>query len=430
MKSISRLALVFLDGSNRRFTLERTRIQIGKARESDVWLDHETVSRRHCEIRHERSGYLLRDLGSTNGTRLNGERVREAYLKPGCVLRIGTLEFQVQLQAPSERPAPSERESFGDCVAVSEGMRSVFGVLERAAQSETNVLLTGETGTGKELLARAIHQESPRANGPFVIVDCGAMVGSLFESELFGHVRGAFTGASNDYIGAFERANGGTLFLDELGELPLALQPKLLRVVQDRRLRRVGDSIDRELDIRIISATNRDLSLEVQRGKFREDLFFRLAVLAIGIPPLRERLEDIPVLTKHLLRQIEEDGQPTPQLDRQAIAALGQHHWPGNVRELKNALVRAGLLAQMKSGGTLSFPSAPPRKTEGAFDFAPGVRYRDAKSYFEEKFERSFVAWILDLHDGNISAAARAADMDRKYLHKLAKKHGLHPSDR
>ncbi|MEM7609304.1 MAG: sigma 54-interacting transcriptional regulator [Myxococcota bacterium] len=435
------LALLALSGQRRGDEIQVTgqRIAIGKAEGNDLVLVHDTVSRQHCEIIRDARGFLVRDLQSTNGTLLDGSAVREAYLRPGAVLTVGKVELKVRTVGERVEVLPSEAQHFGDAVGKSLSMRRVFGLLERLAPSDASILLDGETGTGKGLLARAIHAGSRRESGPFIVVDCASVIPNLIESELFGHERGAFSGATDRRLGAFELAAGGTLFLDEVGELPLDLQPKLLRVLQQRTFRRVGGQREQAVDVRVIAATKRNLRVDVQRGKFREDLYFRIAVATAHIPPLRERRPDVPLLVDTLLTRLaNQDGAAPLTLDAGALAALAAHEWPGNVRELHNALARASILARSAGESTLRFRDLPatarlqtaPAEATGSDASAPmrfkaGQSYRDAKAAFEQDFEKRYVAWLLDVHEGNVSAAARAADMDRKYLHKLAKKHGL-----
>jgi transcriptional regulator with GAF, ATPase, and Fis domain len=438
---LPRCAVVVLSGPDRgrETVIDREVFRIGKSPESDLVLDDSTVSRSHCEIVQESRGYLLRDLGSTNGTLLDGSEVREVYLKPGAVITVGKVELKVRPFQERIELLPSDRTQFGEAVGKSLAMRDVFGLLERLAPTDATVLLTGETGTGKDVLARSIHAMSPRRERPFLVVDCGAVVGSLIESELFGHEKGAFTGASAQRQGAFELADGGTLFLDEIGELPLDLQPKLLRALEQRAFRRVGGSREIRVDLRIVAATKRNLKMEVERGKFREDLYFRLAVVPIEVPPLRERREDVPMLSRHLIDVIaKRDGDGNELLlDDAAIDALSAHDWPGNVRELRNVLERAAYMARSSGRGEVRLSDVPlgggpglsqPSDPAALPAFDPDKSYRDTKSEWDEAFERRYVGWLLDRHAGNISAAARAADMDRKYLYKLAKKHGLHPA--
>ena len=433
---LPRCALVLLSGPDRGRdqTIDRELFRIGKSGDNDLVLSDETVSRHHCEILRETRGYLLRDLGSTNGTLLDGAEIREAYLKPGAIITVGKVELKVRPFAERIELLPSDKPRFGEAAGKSVAMREIFGLLERLAPTDATVLLTGETGTGKDVLARSIHGASPRAQRPFLVVDCGAVVGSLIESELFGHEKGSFTGASAQRQGAFELANGGTLFLDEIGELPLDLQPKLLRALEQRSFRRVGGSKEIRVDIRVIAASKRNLKLEVERGKFREDLFFRLAVVPIEVPPLRERREDIPLLIDTLLVALS-DGGPSLTVADDARDALVAHDWPGNVRELRNVLERAAYLARATGETDVRLASVPFAGKPAGWDpsgmpaFDGKKSYRQTKSEWEEVFEKRYVQWLLERNEGNISAAAREADMDRKYLHKLAKKHGLHPSD-
>ena len=436
---LPRCALVILSGDERgrEKIIEGDVFRIGKSRENELVLPDETVSRTHCEILRERRGYLLRDLGSTNGTLLDGAEIKEAWLKPGAVITVGKVELKVRPFAERIELLPSDATRYGEVVGKSLAMREVFGLLERLGPTDATVLIGGETGTGKDVLARSIHALGPRKDGPFVVVDCGAVVGSLIESELFGHEKGAFTGATATRQGAFEIADGGTLFLDEIGELPLDLQPKLLRVLEQRQLRRVGGNENRKVDIRVIAASKRNLKMEVERGKFREDLYFRLAVVPVELPPLRERREDVPILVETLLTLIAEGdrtGATPTRVSDAAVDALKAHDWPGNVRELRNVLERAAYLARATGSDELSLGilpfagrAAPPASEDTIPPFDPQKSYRDTKAEWEALFEKRYVAWLLERADGNISAAARAADMDRKYLHKLARRHGLHP---
>src|SRR5580658_2803706 len=278
------------------------RLRIGKAPDNELVLLDDTVSRHHCELLRADGGVLVRDLGSTNGTRVQGAKVSEAVVQPGAVLQVGEVEIVLRATVRSVEVMPSDKTAFGGVIGQSLAMRSIFGVLERIAPTEATVLLEGETGTGKDVLARAIWQESTRAQGPFVVVDCGAVSYSLLESELFGHERGAFTGAVAARQGAFELADHGTVFLDEIGELPIDVQPKLLRVLETHELRRVGGNKSMKSDVRVLAATKRNLQREVHAGKFREDLYFRLAVVPITVPSLRARREDIPPLVHHILK--------------------------------------------------------------------------------------------------------------------------------
>jgi transcriptional regulator with GAF, ATPase, and Fis domain len=307
-------------------------------------------------------------------------------------------------------------------------MRTIFGVFERIAPTDATVLLEGETGTGKDMLARAIWSSSQRAQKPFIVVDCGAVSYSLIESELFGHERGAFTGAVATRQGAFELADGGTVFLDEIGELPLDVQPKLLRVLETKEYRRVGGNKPLHSNVRVIAATKRDLQREVQGGKFREDLYFRLAVVPVTVPPLRARREDIPLLVQAVMKA---SAAPDLNVTTETMAALAAHDWPGNVRELRNVLERAIYMAQAtgaKDLGVVALPGGS-ATADAAFHFEPEKSYRETRAKYDAEFEKRYVKWLLGRHGGNVSAAAREAKMDRKHLHDMAKKHGLRGSE-
>jgi len=436
---LARCSVVVLNGAQKgtEAQIAGDIFRIGKSPDSDLVLQDASVSRNHCEIVRDAKGFLLRDLGSTNGTLVDGAEVREVYLRAGVVIRVGHVELKVAPYSERIELLPSERDRFGEVAGSSPAMREVFGLMERLAPTDATILIGGETGTGKDALARSIHAASVRAKRPFVVVDCGAVVGTLIESELFGHEKGAFTGAVERRQGAFELATGGTLFLDEIGELPLPLQPKLLRALETRRIRRVGGSQDLPVDIRVIAASNRNLQLEVERGKFREDLYFRLAVVPVRLPPLRERRGDIALLARELVatigRQLDPHAPPLT-MDADIVDALAAHEWPGNVRELRNILERAAYLARAQGEHRISatgLPTTTLATTQavaavGAFD--PADSYRATREKWDNDFERRYLTWLLDRHQGNISAAAREADMDRKHLHKLVKKHGLRES--
>jgi len=337
---------------------------------------------------------------------------------------------------------PSSKERLGAVVGRSRRMRELFAVVEKIAGSGTTVVIEGETGTGKELVAKEIHRLSPRAAGPLMVVDCSAVPQNLIESELFGHEKGAFTGAAMARQGLFELAHGGTLFLDELGELPLDLQPKLLRALEAREIRRVGGTRSMRVDVRIIAATRRDLEQEVASGRFREDLFYRLSVVRLRLPPLREREGDLPALVKHVLERLpanrRDDGRlRLREASREALDALGAYRWPGNVRELSNVIERAVSLSDEAHGDVLEVrglpdvvrgptraapagrapAAAPPPDAEGTF--------KEAKERLLSSFERDYLVTLLRRNLGNISAAARDAAIDRKYFRKLMRKYGL-----
>ncbi|MFN7134571.1 MAG: sigma 54-interacting transcriptional regulator, partial [Myxococcales bacterium] len=334
-----RLNVVSGAGAGREIVSEKERIRIGAHMTNDVVVDDRTASRHHCEVQYTDNGYLLVDLNSTNGTFLDGRRVERAYLSAGASIRVGAtiLTFAPVDETIDVEPEPDGR--LGGMIGQSVKMRQIFGLIKKIAPMDVSVIIQGETGTGKELAARAIHQLSNRRKGPFVVLDCGAIPPNLIESELFGHEKGAFTGAVSSRPGAFERANGGTIFLDELGELRLDLQPKLLRVLENREVRRVGGNSVIEVDVRVVAATNRDLLKEIEEGNFREDLYFRLSVINIQLPPLRARRDDLPYIIRSALNEPEIAAQHgRKRFTPAAMTALMNYHWPGNIRELMNVL--------------------------------------------------------------------------------------------
>ena len=423
------IQVTVLSGSAKGTTLTLgERLCIGKGPDNDLVLSDDTVSRHHCELTRTGGGIRVRDLGSTNGTKVGGARVSEAIVQSGAVLKVGEVEIALRPSGRNVEVLPSDKKWFGAAIGQSLSMRTIFGVLERVARTDATVLLEGETGTGKDVLARALWTESARAQAPFVVVDCGAVSYSLLESELFGHERGAFTGAVASRQGAFETAEGGTVFLDEIGELPLDVQPKLLRVLETREFRRVGGNKILKSDVRVIAATKRNLLREVQAGKFREDLYFRLAVVPVTVPSLRARREDIPMLVGHILKASGVDLKVTDE----TMQGLMAHDWPGNIRELRNVLDRASYLSSRGAGeSTLSIVSLP-ASASGAgdvFHFEPAKSYRETRARYDAEFEKRYVRWLLARHSGNVSAAAREAKMDRKHLHDMAKKHGLREKD-
>jgi len=317
-------------------------VVVGADAPSDVVLQDRSVSRRHCAIRPVAHGFEVSDLGSSNGTFLDGTALDKATITAGAVLRVGQTLLQL---LPEENPIeipPSNQERFGEMVGSSLAMRQVYALLERASGSDVPILLLGESGTGKELGARGIHQASPRLDGPFITFDCGAASEALIESDLFGHVRGAFTGAHAERPGALELAHGGTLFLDEIGDLPLRVQPKLLRLLERGEAARLGSTRMQRFDVRFVAATHRDLREEVARGTFRGDLYYRLAVVEVQLPALRRRLEDVPDLVAAFLV---DQRAPTTVGRCTNLDRLMAYGWPGNVRELRNVVARAVALS-------------------------------------------------------------------------------------
>ncbi len=399
---------------------------IGTDFSTTLRLPDPSVSRRHIELIN-RGGYVrATDLGSTNGSYFEGNRFERLDLGPGSVFRLGETELQVVAPEKNDPIPPSEETSFGRLLGKSRKMREVFAVLERAARTEATVLITGETGTGKEIVAEAIHEESERKTGPFVVVDCASIPSNLIESELFGHVKGAYTNAMTDRMGAFEAADKGTVFLDELGELPPSLQPRLLRVLETRRIKRVGANQFRPIDVRVIAATNRALEDEVRAKRFRSDLYFRLAVIRVNLPPLRERREDIPLLAKAFLRRHAERSDRSLELTPKTIATLTSYDWPGNVRELRNAIDQAASM----SGDGLSLTLGPETKRKvtggksaGGNDVAGDdifeLPYKEARKQALEAFELAYANHVVDLAGGNITKAAEHAQVHRNVLHRI-----------
>ncbi|MEA2696137.1 MAG: hypothetical protein QOI66_408 [Myxococcales bacterium] len=400
--------------------------RIGKAQANDVRLADPSASRFHCVIEWTPRGLLLRDLGSTNGTQVGGCFVQSAYLSPMVPIQIGASTLRLSslerpLGATGLKPAEYDPRILGS----SEAIQKVMSLLPRIARAGFIVLLEGETGTGKTLLAEMIHQAGPKAAAPFVSVDCGSIPPNLIESELFGHERGAFTGAAERRIGAFEAANGGTVFLDEIGELPLALQPKLLRVLEERVIKRVGGQKSINVDMKIIAATNRDLQKEVASGQFRADLYYRLDSLRIRLPPLRERREDIPGLIEKFARRVQSDVNPN-FVQKLILTLARRPDWPGNVRELRNAVEKAILLGDVTPGLiTEETERVRGLAVENGGRFQSGTSFHDAKERAVAAWEREFLQSLLSHSAGNLSHAARVAQMDRSHLRELLRRHHL-----
>ncbi|MCA9674081.1 MAG: sigma 54-dependent Fis family transcriptional regulator, partial [Myxococcales bacterium] len=343
---LRRCTLTSIDDPTQEWTFDKEGVRLGSMDDNDVVLRDDTVSRYHCKIVQEDTGYVLVDLGSTNGTFINKVRVREAYLKPGCTVAVGQSQLRFAAREEAVQILPSRDNRCGALIGGNPRMREIYSIIEKIAPTATTVVLEGETGTGKEVVAQTIHSMSPRASGELVVFDCGAVPPNLIESELFGHEKGSFTGAVMTRQGLFELADGGTLFLDELGELPLDLQPKLLRALEQREVRRVGSAKPTKVDVRIIAATNRTLEDEVRAGRFRQDLYYRLSVVKLHLPALRERTDDIPLLIQHFLDHGAYNRNPDGSrrvraVSREALAALAAYPWPGNVRELVNVVERA-----------------------------------------------------------------------------------------
>ena len=423
-------------------------VTVGSAPGLPVVITDRAVSRVHAELVPKADGLWIRDVGSRNSTYVAGVKIIEARVPNGAAIRMGTTEITVTYGAPQ---APAElwpERSFGALLGRTAVMRELFGQIGRMARTSSSVLVTGETGTGKEVLARVLHEASPRAGAPFVVVDCAALPPNLLETELFGHARGAFTGAIAAHAGAFETADGGTIFLDEIGELPLTLQPKLLRVLESRAVRRIGETAYRKIDVRVLSATHRDLRTMVNQAAFREDLFFRLAVLPLHLPALRERLADLPLLLEGFL------GSRAHEITPDMVSALMKLPWTGNVRELRNfaervvAMGASRALAMATADDTpADSQSAPTSAPERGATAQPqgdsivesedaSVTVRGPEGWFEAGFkdfrdrwgdigEREYLRRLMLRTNRSTSQASREAGLDRTYLYRLLRRHNM-----
>jgi DNA-binding NtrC family response regulator len=420
-----RCQVVVIDGPDRgrACRLGATPVVIGTGADVDLVLSDDRVSGRHVSIAVDGGGFVARDLGSTNGTWYEGSRLGEARLAPGATVLVGRSALRIEPEAQPLDVVPSQSRRFGELVGDSLAMREVFAVLETVAAADVTVLIEGETGTGKELAARAVHDASPRRKAAFVAVDCGALPETLLDSELFGHVRGAFTGAAGARAGVFARADGGTIFLDEIGRIPAPVQARLLRVLEERVIKPLGADAERAIDVRVIAASRDDLDAEVAAGRFRADLLYRLGVVRIALPPLRSRREDLPVLIAELLRRRGVATTPAGSgLDR-----LLAHGWPGNVRELRNVLDRALALAPgARAFADLAIRVEPsPIAGDDPLPVRADLPFAEAKQLVLHGFERRYLADLLARTGNNLSAAAREADVDRKHLRALCRRHGL-----
>jgi transcriptional regulator with GAF, ATPase, and Fis domain len=407
-------------------------LRIGSAKGNALQLEDPTVSRVHCELVASADHVVLRDLGSRNGTSVAGLLITEAQVPIGTVLHLGRSAVRVE---SSDEPAftpLSASTSFGELLGASVDMRAAYAVLERVAQGDATLLIQGETGTGKDVAARSVHANSARANGPFIPIDCGAIPEHLFESELFGHVRGAFTGAVANRRGVFEEASGGTLFLDEIGEVPLALQAKLLRAIETRTVRRVGASQPTPVDVRIIAATNRSLAASVNAGTFREDLFYRLAVVEVTLPPLRARRGDIALLAKHFLSKL----APNLVIPEAFLEQLERRPFHGNVRELRNTIERAVTLGQLEFARSEPTTNPSPEATlavtwpQGLDAIVPlHLPLKDARDAWTAQFETIYLRSMLRKTGGNLTHAAELAGVSRRFFQRTLARLGVARED-
>jgi transcriptional regulator with GAF, ATPase, and Fis domain len=408
--------------------LQPSRVLVGEGPACAIRFGDRQISRRHAALDFVGQRLRITDLGSKNGTFVDGVAVVEAFLRGGETIRIGGTAVRVERGEPRAAPEIPAATRFGRLIGASLEMRRLYPLCARLSASQVPVIIEGETGTGKEVLAEALHEEGPRAPGPFVVFDCTSVPPGLVESELFGHERGAFTGAVGTRKGVFELAHGGTLLIDEIGDLERALQPKLLRAVERSEIRRVGADRPIKVDVRLLAATRRDLDQAVQEGRFRDDLFHRLAVTRIELPPLRERRGDISVLVHHFCRQL---GGDIADIPVDVMFNWERERWPGNVRELRNAVARQLALGELAARG----PAAP---AEAA---SPGEATRAPTDVFERilaldlpfprardrvlgEFEQRYVERVLRAHGGNVARAAAASGIGRRYFAMIRTRSG------
>jgi transcriptional regulator with GAF, ATPase, and Fis domain len=433
---INRIRVAVLDGPDAGQKVESTgpELKVGTGKACHLVLTDRGVSQEHLIIRVEGKALRVSDLGSKNGTKIDGVRVIDAYARLDSKIEIGRSTLQLRMLPDLTKVRLSASDRFGELLGRSVAMRRVFALLEHAAASDVTVLIEGETGTGKDLAARGIHAASARSKGPYVVLDCSAVPETLIESELFGHVRGAFTGASQDRIGCFEEADGGTLFLDEIGEMPLSLQPKLLRALDSREVRKVGGRGMRRVDVRVIAATNRSLAVEVENKRFRGDLFHRLAVIRVAMPPLRERAEDIPYLVRHFEQEHASHYEVAERLPDDILSQFRSRTWEGNVRELKHN-VEVALVVGVEDWSSESYQDEsmppPPQALVGSEPDAAvievnlDVRLPVGRAVIEEMYERAYLAKVLEATGWNVVKAASIAGVGRAFIHQRIKKYGL-----
>ncbi len=418
--------LVVVDGPDKgtEFRIDGTqpsRVLIGQSSACEIRLSDRQVSRRHAAIDPTARGLRLTDLDSSNGTWVGELLVADVCLRGGEYVRLGQTTIHVALTEPLTKRPLTPAMRFGRLVGGSSEMRRLYPLCERLAKSDIPVVVEGETGTGKELLSEAIHEESARANGPFIVFDCTAVPATLLESHLFGHERGAFTGAVATRKGVFEQAHGGTLLIDEIGELDTALQSKLLRALERSEVQRVGAERFMRVDVRVIAATRRDLDREVQAGRFRDDLFYRLAVARIELPPLRRRKGDVTVLARHFWQQLGGAKIPMPA---DLLNRFEEYTWPGNVRELHNAVARHLALGDLApttglSATPASDDSAEPTEAVILDEAVLKLPYPAARQRVLEAFERRYIERVLAAHNGNVVRAAAASGIARRYFYVI-----------
>ncbi|MBI2374808.1 MAG: sigma 54-dependent Fis family transcriptional regulator [Deltaproteobacteria bacterium] len=406
------------------------RLSIGTGSANELVLSDETVSRFHVELTRVGDRIGVRDQGSTNGTFQGDVRVLHVLARAGARFRIGKSLFEI-MDGDAVAPELFEGARLVGLVGRSEPMRKLMAQIRKVSVSDASILVTGETGSGKEVVARAIHDSSPRPNGPLEIVDCGAMQPTLIGSELFGHERGAFTGAESQHIGAFERGDRGTIFLDEIGELPSSLQTALLGALERRSFRRLGGKTSIKFDARVISATHRDLRAEVNDGSFRQDLFYRLAVVTLRVPPLRERPDDVPILISHFLERQGPGLRLEDLFPPHVLRSLTSYRWPGNVRELRNTLEAALVMGEAPGlDASVEHPIGAPQPAQSTELSMPLSRIltlplTEAKAELMEAFEAHYIKSLLERAEGSIPKAAALARVDRSYVSRLQRRYGI-----
>ena len=409
-----------------KITIDVDPVVVGRDGGAQIVIDDPEVSAFHCELRAVNEGILVKDLGSTNGTFVGPLRVRDAVITVASEVTVGRSKIAIE-PTSKRRVDVGFADRFGPLVGSSPRMRRVFGVLEKVAATPLSVLILGETGTGKEVVAKAIHESSPRKGGPFVVVDCGSIPPTLAESLLFGHEKGSFTGANERRKGALAEADGGTLFLDELGELPLELQPKLLRALAERQVKRVGGNAFEPIDVRVLAATRRDLGAEMNAGRFRSDLFFRIAQVRVELPALRERLGDLPLLVEDVCKRAgrpEHAGAVLAWIEQR----MGSHDWPGNVRELVNVASVAATLAD--TPGAIDDVLTLAKDNIHSMDAAPTspTAFSEAKRGAIAAFERDYFGSLSKRAKGNVSEMARQSGMERHHVRAYLRKYGIEKS--
>ena len=426
---IPRIIAVSGPGAGRALAMSSAQATAGRHPTNDLVLRDPQVSGVHLEFRRVGDRVHLRDAGSTNGTFMGPHRLTEIELSAGAEIRVGATTLRFERDAAAVTASVSESSSFGELVGSGPVMLELFATLDRVASKALSILVQGETGTGKEEVARALHTRSPRAAEPFVVIDATALPETLAESLLFGHEKGAFTGAEQRRVGYFEAAHGGTIFIDEIGELPAVLQAKFLRVLERQEVVRVGGHAPVKIDVRVVCATHRDLRHEIEAGRFREDLYYRIAHVRVMLPPLRDRTEDVPILCERLLANLGGPRGAAPRIEPDALDFLRAQPWPGNVRELRNVLSRASALAQegiIRRGDVAGegFGFRGTRLERDALDVSG--TFSESKERSVERFEAAYLAALMKRCGGNMSRAAREADLARHHLRDLLKKRGLY----